>query len=274
MTAPARPLPDLLETLRGHGLRRGVVAEGGQAAVRGSVPSGHPSLDRALATGGWPRGTLAVLDGLPGSGGTSLALSSLAACQASGGLGAWIDGEGCFDPSVAAGLGVRLDWLLVVRPADAGEALELAAWLARSRLIDLLVLDLDCLPAAGPPRAAPLHAALSAVDRLPPLLARTGSVALTLASSRLRRAVSGAAGVRVALERRAWLAVGRDLVGQRVEATVTRHRHAPPGGRAELDLWFAEGRRIDPLLLARARPVTADRAGVRHDGVALDVLSA
>jgi hypothetical protein len=48
--------------------------------------------------------------------------------------------------------------------------------------------------------------------------------------------------------------VGRDLVGQRVEATVTRHRWALAGARAELDLWFAEGRRIDPLLRAAAAP--------------------
>jgi hypothetical protein len=66
--------------------------------------------------------------------------------------------------------------------------------------------------------------------------------------------VGRVAGVRVALARRAWLAVGEDLVGQRVEATVTRHRWALAGGRAELDLWFGEGRRIDPLLRSAAVP--------------------
>jgi hypothetical protein len=58
----------------------------------------------------------------------------------------------------------------------------------------------------------------------------------------------------VALQRRAWLAVGRDLVGQRVEATVTRQRWALAGGSAELDLYFAEGRRVDPMLRAMAAP--------------------
>jgi hypothetical protein len=61
-------------------------------------------------------------------------------------------------------------------------------------------------------------------------------------------------GVRVALHRLAWLAVGDDLVGQRVSATVTRHRWALAGGQAELDLWFGEGRRIDPLLRSLAVP--------------------
>ena len=62
------------------------------------------------------------------------------------------------------------------------------------------------------------------------------------------------AGVRVALHRSAWLAIGRDLVGQRVRATVERHRWALAGGSAELDLWFGEGRRIDPLLATLAEP--------------------
>jgi hypothetical protein len=57
------------------------------------------------------------------------------------------------------------------------------------------------------------------------------------------------------------LTVGRDLVGQRVEAVVERHRWALAGGSAELDLWFGEGRRLDPLaaILAEPRPVEARR---------------
>ena len=83
------------------------------------------------------------------------------------------------------------------------------------------------------------------------------------------RVVAGAvAGVRVALHRSAWLAVGRDLVGQRVRAVVERHRWALAGGSAELDLWFGEGRRIDPLLAANAdpRPVEAERSILRVIG--------
>jgi hypothetical protein len=119
---------------------------------------------------------------------------------------------------------------------------ELAGWLARSRLIDLLVLDLADAP---PPRG---------LDRLADLLLRAGGTGLLLAGSAGREAASRVAGVRVALARHAWLAVGEDLVGQRVEATVTRHRWALAGGHAELDLWFGEGRRIDPLLRSAAVP--------------------
>lgn len=251
VVADPAPLAAALETLRARGLdlRRG----SGPVAVatpRPAVPTGHPALDAALGVGGWPRGSLALVDAPAGGGATSLALGTLAATQAAGGLVAWLDLDGTLDPAVAARLGVALEWLLVARPRDAGEAIELAAWLGRSGLIDALILDLG---AAVPDRRA--------LDRLGSLLGRTGGTsALVLAPG--ARAVAGAvAGVRVALHRSAWLAVGRDLVGQRVRAVVERNRWALAGGSAEVDLWFGEGRRIDPLVatLAEPRPLEVEQ---------------
>ena len=237
-----------LDTLRARGLelRRGSEPPA-VSSSRPPVRSGHRGLDAALGTGGWPRGGLAVLDAPAGHGATTLAMITLAAAQADDGLAAWLDVEGSFDPAVAARQGVGLEWLLVARPRDADEAIELAAWLGRSGLIDALVLDFG-------ERAVPDRRAL---DRLGSVLARSGSTsALVLAPA--GRAVAGAAaGVRVAMHRSAWLAVGRDLVGQRVTAIVERHRWALSGGSAELDLWFSEGRRLDVLAptLAESRPV-------------------
>jgi hypothetical protein len=237
---PIQPLPELLEALRSHGLRQGT--DPGPMVAANPLPTGQLGLDVALRSGGWPRGALALLDAPAGGGATSLALGSLAACQANGGLVAWLDPFARFDPATAARLGVELEWLLVVRPADPAEAVELAGWLARSRLIDLLVLDLvDAPPSRG-------------LERFADLLLRAGGTSLLLAGPADREAASRVAGVRVSLTRRAWLAVGEDLVGQRVEATVTRHRWALAGGHAELDLWFGEGRRIDPLLRSAAVP--------------------
>lgn len=246
MTQTDAALATALETLRkrGLGLRRGSEAPSLDRS-RPSVPTGHPSLDAALGTGGWPRGALALLDGPMGSGATTLALTTLSAAQAAGGLAAWIDLDGTFDPAVAACLGVDLEWLLVARPSDAAEAIELAAWLGRSGLIDAFVLDLG-------ERAAPERRAL---DRFGSLLARSSTTTVLVRAPAGRAVVGAVAGVRVALHRSAWLAVGRDLVGQRVHATVERHRWAFAGASAELDLWFGEGRRIDPLMAARAQPL-------------------
>ena len=238
-------LATALETLRerGLGLRRGSEAPMLERA-RPSVPTGHPSLDAALGTDGWPRGALALLDAPAGSGATTLALGTLAAAQAAGGLTAWLDVDGTLDPAVAARLGVSLEWLLVVRPRDPAEAIELAAWLGRSGLIDALVLDLG-------EQSVPERRAL---DRLASLLTRSGSTSALVLAPAGRALVGAIAGVRVALHRSAWLTVGRDLVGQRVQAVVERHRWALAGGSADLDLWFGEGRRIDPFVASLARP--------------------
>jgi recombination protein RecA len=254
LARPVRPLPELLDALRDRGLRRGV--DPGPMPPRPALSTGHVALDEALRSGGWPRGALALLDAPLGSGATSLALGSLAACQASGGVVAYLDVTGSLDPATAARLGVNLEWLLVIRPADPAEAVEMAAWLARDRSVDALVLDLADAPGIGP----------RALDRLAGLLLRSGGVALLLAGG----AVRAAAGVRVALRRRAWLAVGGDLVGQRVEAVVERHRWALAGGRAELDLFFPEGRLVDPLLRAAAAPALE----AVEDRPALHVVSA
>jgi recombination protein RecA len=243
--AASPSLAHALESLRARGLdlRRGSEPEPLEAS-RPAVPSGHAELDAALVTGGWPRGAIALLDAPAGGGATTLALGSVAAAQAAGGLAAWLDLDGTFDPAVATRGGVGLDWLLVARPHDPGEAIELAAWLGRSGLIDTLVLDLG-------ERGVPDRRAL---DRLGSLLARSGSTAALVVAPAGRVVAGAVAGVRVALHRSAWLAVGRDLVGQRVRAVVERHRWALAGASAELDLWFGEGRRIDPLLAAAAEP--------------------
>jgi hypothetical protein len=249
-------LANALETLRARGLelRRGSEPEALEMS-RPAVPTGHGGLDEALGIGGWPRGALALLDAPAGSGGTTLALRTLASAQAAGGLTAWLDLDGTLDPAVAARLGVGLEWLLVARPRDAAEAIEIAAWLGRSTLIDALVLDLG-------ERAVPDRRAL---DRLGSLLARSGSTAAVVLAPAGRVVAGAVAGVRVALHRSAWLMVGPDLVGQRVQAVVERHRWALAGGAAELDLWFAEGRRIDPLVatLAEPRPLEAERPALR-----------
>jgi len=256
--AASPSLEAALEALRarGLGLRRGSEPVAPDRS-RPPIPTGHPALDDALRTGGWPRGALAFLDANPGSGATTLALGGMAACQAAGGLVAWLDVDGTFDPAVAARLGVDLTWLLVGRPRDPDEGIELAAWLTRSGLVDAFVLDLGGSTAQR-----------GALDRLASLLARAGSVGILVAPV-AREPAGGVAGVRLGLHRTAWLAIGRDLVGQRVVATVDRHRWASAGGSAELDLWFAEGRRIDPLLAALAEPQplplepAADRPALR-----------
>jgi len=276
-----RPLPELLEGLRAKGLRRGVGPMAGEVPAaaspsnRGAISTGFAALDDALGTGGWPRGALALLDAPRGAGATSLAIRSLAAAQAAGGIVAWVDAAGCLDPAMLARMGVSLEWLLVVRPGSVSEAVELAGWLSRSGLVDASVLDLGEGEMSASGAFAGSGALVAALDRLAKLLVRGRSVALLLTPERLRAIAGRVAAVRLSLEREAWLAVGRDLVGQRVRATVDRQRWALAGATTTLDLWFAEGRRIDRMLppLAVPEPIVPSAPSL-EEPPALRVLSA
>jgi recombination protein RecA len=110
------------------------------AAPSPTIPSGFAALDAALG-GGFPRGRILELFGPPSCGKTTLALQAAAHLQAHGMAAAWIDADRAFDPAYAAALGVSLERLIVAQPASAEEALEIAARLAASSALDLLVVD-------------------------------------------------------------------------------------------------------------------------------------
>jgi hypothetical protein len=145
---------------------------------------------------------------------------------------------------------VRLPWLVVVTPADLEEGLAIAGTLLGGRSVDLLVVD---LPARLPPgiRAGRI------ADRLHRLsaLARRSEALLVLLEApggpaALGTAVAESAGLRLELARRAWIRLGRDVVGQRTEAVVARNRFGPPGRRADLRILYADGDERDACLAA------------------------
>jgi recombination protein RecA len=203
--------------------------------VTEAVSTGFPALDTLLATGGLPRRAGATLRGDASSGKTTLALRSVAQAQAVGGIVAWLDGGWTFDPLEAAARGVDLQWLVVLRPADAEEGLRLAGALVSGRAVDLLVLDL-------PPRLAPAIEAL--LRRLAAHARRIGVQLLVLEPLDLAAPIHGAlaeaAGVRLELERVGWLRLGRDIVGQRTAVTVAKNRFGPPGRQVELEIHYLD----------------------------------
>jgi recombination protein RecA len=190
--------------------------------------------------------------GGPSSGKTTLALRTVAEAQASGDIVAWLDLGRSFDPVEAVGRGVDLHWLLVVRPADVQEGLGLAGALLSGRCVGLLVVDLP----------ARLRGRLD--DQLRRLVAharRVGARLLVLESpsmsDALQAALAGSTGLRLELERQAWLRLGRDVVGQRTTVAVAKNRYGPPGRSVDLDIhYLTEGERS--LATHRLIPDEAD----------------
>jgi RecA/RadA recombinase len=239
---PARALPVEGGSLAVHGalaltLLPGSHPEAAGAAADGPafdvISTGFPALDAILGPSGLPREASIVLRGGPSSGKSTLALRCVAEAQASGDIVAWLDLSRVFDPVEAVGRGVDLRWLLILRPADIPEGLALAAALLSGRCLGLLVVD---LPARLPGGADGQLRRLAAHTR------RVGARLVVLAPAALDGAsqatLAGSSSLRLELERRAWLYLGRDVVGQRTTVAVAKNRYGPPGRSVELDIHY------------------------------------
>lgn len=219
-----------------------------RTGVERIVRTGFPALDAILGTNGLPRSASVTLRGAASSGATTLALRLVAEAQADGAIVAWVDLARALDPVEAAARGVRLDWLVVLTPDTLDEGLSIAGMLLAGRSVDVLVLDLPPRPNAG---ATPAKVA-ERLRRLAGLARRAETLLVALEPPGLTpglvTAVAESTGLRLELARRAWIRLGRDVVGQRTEALVARSRYGPPGRRAELRILYAEGGERDRCL--------------------------
>jgi len=217
------------------------------AGVGAVIPTGFAVLDALLGSGGLPRAATATVAGDVGSGRTTLVLRVVAEAQAAGCLVAYVDGARTLDPVEAAARGVRLDELVVVAPRTAAEGIDLGAELLRSAAVDVLVLDLPDGPGALGDRFPERLLRLAAIAR------RAGAFLVLLQPGGLSSAAAGAfaeaSGLRLRLRRRAWIRLGREVVGQRTEVVVEKERAGPPGRRADLWILYAEGGVRDRCLL-------------------------
>lgn len=107
-----------------------------------ALSTGFPAADDALS-GGYPRGKLTALQGISGVRIPVLraAVSAAQNARAPRQVVAWIDCAGKFSAEAFTAAGVDLERLLVSQPDNAEQALEVAAVLARSGSVDLVVVD-------------------------------------------------------------------------------------------------------------------------------------
>ena len=191
------------------------------------VSSGFAEIDAALQIGGLPRGRLTELLGTPTSGMTTLALTVLARAQAQGDLVAYIDLSRTFDAEYATLVGVDLAALLLVRPPNAADALELIHALIASGGIGILVVDSLAMFQSLP-------CVLIALTSLPysPEMTR----ALGFAGSLLAHT----AAIRLHIAREAWLPTAHGLPGCTTCVSILKHKLAATGGTAQVLIRFAD----------------------------------
>jgi len=168
---------------------QGAIMRLGEASVQlhiEAIPTGSIALDLALGIGGVPRARITEIFGPESTGKSTLAQHIIAQAQALGGMAAYIDVEHALEPKYAAGIGVKIDDLLVSQPDTGEQALEITEALVRSNAVDIVVID---SVAALVPRAE-IEGEMG--DSLPGLQARLMSQALrklTGAIARSRTAV-------------------------------------------------------------------------------------
>jgi recombination protein RecA len=241
-------------------------------SVLGSVvPTGFAALDAILGPGGLPRAMTATLKGDVSSGKTTLALRLCAEAQSRGAVVAYLDPAGTLDPVEAVARGVDLSWLVVLAPQHLDEGLAMAAALLQARAVDLLVVDLcgarlsrrsddrssDDRPSDGR-RSADRRGGrerAEAIRRLTALARLSGALVVVLEPASLGGALDGAlvesSGLRLELARSAWIRLGREVVGQRVEVLVAKNRYGPPGRQVQLEILYADGTDRDGCLARR-----------------------
>ncbi len=56
----------------------------------------------------------------------------------------------------------------------------------------------------------------------------------------LQGAVAEATGLRLELDRSAWIRLGRDVIGQQTRVTVAKNRFGPPGRHVVLEIHYAD----------------------------------
>jgi protein ImuA len=209
------------------------------------VRTGFGELDAALG-GGFPRGTIATLEGPAGSGRSAVAMRLLAAATA-GGLGGLIESpagnEGALYPPALAAAGIDLARLLVVAAQDPSAVARAADILLRSAAFGVVVIPAVTLGA-------------TVWTRLASLTHRAGALLIVLgveASYELRYFAS--LRVRLRCERVRWAGetgIFNALAGAGAEATVLKHKRAAPGRRAHFARATFESEGV-PFVVLRER---------------------
>lgn len=229
------------------------------------IPTGFPPLDEALIIGGLPRGRISEFIGVPTSGMATIALKIVANAQEGTSSGSaqavgaiYIDPGQTFDPDYAARCGLKLDQLVLVRPYDTRQALDILQDFIMGGGINILIFD---IPFALLAESESSQALSTTLGRLISPLSRSYCVLLFLTSLPAQKfiaplvspesllaayppvagssnPISHYAAVRLVIQRERWLYKERDIRGYQARVTVIKNKLGPASKRASIAITF------------------------------------
>jgi recombination protein RecA len=227
------------------------------------ISTGSLSVDLAIGVFGLPKGRIIEIYGPEASGKTSLALSTIAQAQKTGGIAAFIDAEHALDPARAESFGVNMNDLYISQPSNAEEALEIIDNLVRSNAFDVIVLD---SVAALVPKSEiegnygdaqmGVQARLmsQALRKLTGIISKSKTVVIFVNQIRMKigvmfgnpettsggQALKFFSSIRLDIRKIGNLKSGTDEVGTRVKVKVVKNKLAAPFKVVEFDMMFDE----------------------------------
>jgi len=225
-------------------------------------------IDVALSIGGIPKGRICEFFGPEGSGKTTVALYSIAACQENGGVAAFLDVEQALDPQLAVSCGVKLEELIFSQPDNANQMLTMAEQLILSDAVDLLVIDSVAAMVTEAEMDGTLGESASKIGELARLMSSSLRKLVNLASkhgttiifiNQIRqnintgyghgptettpggRALKFYSSVRLEVKRGKQIKKGDDVIGHELFVKVVKNKMAPPFKTAHCALIYGEG---------------------------------
>lgn len=236
---------DVLRRRYGEGIVR-KASELAQRHAVGHIPTGFPELDDLTGCGGIPLNGLTLLSGRTTSGKLTLAYKVLSIAQYTRRQPvALLDLTRSSDPDYLARCGVDLNRLLLARPREGKEAVNLLLELIGARQVQAVLVDSLAELSADRHALRHLNRNLASLHRLlhdsgcglllldephPPWLRWLG-----LHSS---HEVEQWAALHLHLQREAWLYSNDELAGYRAQAHLRRSRWARSGGQAPVIIRF------------------------------------
>lgn len=225
-------------------------------------------IDVALSIGGIPKGRICEFFGPEGSGKTTVALYSIAACQENGGVAAFLDVEQALDPQLAVSCGVRLEELIFSQPDNANQMLTMAEQLILSDAVDLLVIDSVAAMVTESEMEGTLGESAAKIGELARLMSSSLRKLVNLSSkhgttiifiNQIRqnintgyghgptettpggRALKFYSSVRLEVKRGKQIKKGEEVVGHELFVKVVKNKMAPPFKTAHCSLIYGEG---------------------------------